>query len=133
MMRVLLCPHCGRESEYVRMTRWELYSYDFYVDSEEYVYPQYEESGDEEYYCPECEDIVNPYEDYIEVDHNDMEIFVPSDSYWYEEEHRERLLRLYPGYRVIFDGEEPIEIDDGEEPIEIDELSLEVEDIWIEL
>lgn len=61
--------------------------------------------------------VVYPFEDYIEVDHDEKRIFVPRDSYWYEEEHRERLLRLYPGYRVIFDGEEPIE-------------SL---DIWIEL
>lgn len=128
MMRVLLCPYCRTESEYVLMRRWELYSYDFYVDSEEEYNGQFEEAGDEEYYCPECGDIVSPFGDYIEVDHDERRIFVPSDSYWYEEEHREKLLRLYPGYRVIFGGEEPIEIDDGQE-----ELSLEVEDIWIEL
>lgn len=125
MMKVLLCPFCQKESEYVRMTRWEMYSYDFYVDSEEEVYPEFEEADGEEYYCPDCGNTVNPFEDYIEVDHDEMRIFVPRDSYWYEEEHRERLLRLYPGYRVIFDGEEPIEINDGQE-----ELSL---DIWIEL
>lgn len=125
MMRVLLCPFCQKESEYVHMRRWELYSYDFYVDSEEEVYPEFKEADDEEYYCPDCENAVNPFEDYIEVNHDEMRIFVPRDSYWYKEEHRERLLRLYPGYRVIFDGEEPIKIDDGQE-----ELSL---DIWIEL
>jgi len=128
MMRVLLCPYCGWESKYVHMSRWELYSYNFYVDSEETDNAEFEDFDNEEYYCPECGDALNPYEDCIEVDHDEMRIFVPRDSYWYEEEHRERLLRLYSGYRVIFDGEEPIEIDDGQE-----ELSLEVEDIWIEL
>jgi len=121
-----LCPNCEALEEYVDMERDERHLYYFFLEDEFTDWADTVDTYDPVYYCPNCGDEVDPYEDYVEVDEENGVFRVPPDSAWYGQFDVNDIMGSH-GYEP-YDSEEDEE--DELEDIEAENIFVDNDEVW---
>ena len=127
--RMFLCPDCGRLTSRVVLYETQVWSYWYYVDSEDVEDEQFEETTEQIYRCPDCGVEVDPYYYLVEVDDENEVFRIPENSYWAEcpEAALELMVGRY-GYRPEDEWNEDTEEDFDD--IEGKDIFVSQENIW---
>ena len=128
--RMFLCPNCGRLTSRVVLYETQVWSYWYYVDSEDVEDEEFEETTEQIYRCPDCGEDVDPDYYVVEVDEEDEVFRIPENSYWADDvEAAKMLMTNRYGYRFV-DDEWEEDTEENIDNIEGKDIFADQNEIW---